>query len=124
MAIATSWGMSYALTNLTHVRIDLVRARGSAPVRAWFDAVSILSLAAVAVTIGYRGWPVLAKSIKNGSTANTTLETPLWIPQSLWMAGWLWFALSGVVLAVVVCVFLAGGKHAEIDEFAGTRGEI
>ncbi len=124
MAIATSWGMSYALTNLTHVRIDLVRARGSAPVRAWFDAVSILSLATVAVTIGYRGWPVLAKSIKNGSTANTTLETPLWIPQSLWMAGWLWFALSGVVLAVVVCVFLAGGKHAEIDEFAGTRGEI
>ncbi|MGJ8544532.1 MAG: TRAP transporter small permease subunit [Sulfitobacter sp.] len=123
MAIATSWGVSYALTALAHVRIDLVRARGTAAVRAWFDAVSILSLAAVAVTVAYRAWPVLAKSIKNNSSANTTLETPLWIPQSLWMAGWAWFAISAVLLSVAVLLFLAGGKHDEIEEFAGSRGE-
>ncbi len=123
MAVVTSWGVSYALTCLAHVRIDIIRARGNAKVRAWFDAVSILSLAAVAVTVAYRAWPVLAKSIANNSTANTTLETPLWIPQSLWMAGWLWFALSAVVMAGCVCAFLVAGRHDDIEEFAGSRGE-
>ncbi|AVO37158.1 TRAP transporter small permease subunit [Pukyongiella litopenaei] len=123
MAIVTSWGVSYALTCLAHVRIDLLRERGTKAVRAWFDAVSILSLAGVAVTVAYRGWPVLEKSIQSHSRANTTLETPLWIPQSLWMAGWAWFAFSAVILAVSVCMFLAGGRHDDIDEFAGSRGE-
>ncbi|MDO6588342.1 TRAP transporter small permease [Salipiger sp. 1_MG-2023] len=123
MAVVTSWGVSYALTCLAHVRIDIIRARGGTAVRAWFDAVSILSLAAVAVTVAYRAWPVLAKSIANNSTANTTLETPLWIPQSLWMAGWLWFALSAVMLAACVCLFLVSGRHDDIEEFAGSRGE-
>lgn len=123
MAIVTSWGVSYGLTSLAHVRIDIARARGGKAVRAWFDAVAILSLAAVAVTVAYRAWPVLEKSISNGSTANTTLETPLWIPQSLWMAGWLWFAISAVVLTLSVCLFLAKGQYDEIEEFAGSRGE-
>lgn len=123
MAIVTSWGVSYALTCLAHVRIDIVRARGTAKVRAWFDAVAMLSLAAVALTVAYRAWPVLAKSIANNSTANTTLETPLWIPQSMWMAGWLWFAISAVTLAVCVCVFLMRGRFEDIEEFAGSRGE-
>ena len=123
MAIVTSWGISYGLTCLAHVRIDLIRARGSNLVKAWFDAVSILSLATVAVTVAYRAWPVLAKSISNNSTANTTLETPLWIPQSLWMAGWLWFAVSAVVLTLSVFLFLLRGNYAAVEEFAGSRGE-
>lgn len=123
MAIVTSWGVSYALTCLAHVRIDIVRAKGSKAVRAWFDAVAITSLAAVAVTVAYRAWPVLQKSIANNSTANTTLETPLWIPQSLWMAGWLWFAISALVLTVATVLFLAKGRYDDIEDFAGSRGE-
>lgn len=123
MAIVTSWGTSYGLTCLAHVRIDLIRARGNDMVKAGFDAIAILSLAAVAVTIAYRAWPVLAKSIANNSNANTTLETPLWIPQSLWMAGWLWFAVSAVVMAVSVFLFLMRGDYDAIEEYAGSRGE-
>ncbi|MEP2641586.1 TRAP transporter small permease [Roseobacter sp.] len=123
MAIVASWGVSYALTGLAHVRIDIVRARGGSAVRAWFDAVSILSLAAVALAVAYRAWPVLEKSISNGSTANTTLETPLWIPQTLWMAGWVWFAVSAVAMAGAVCLFLITGRNDDIEEYAGSRGE-
>jgi TRAP-type C4-dicarboxylate transport system permease small subunit len=123
MAIATSWGMSYTLTGLAHVRIDLLRARCTAPLRSWFDAVALLCLAATALVISYRVWPVLEKSLKNNSTANTTLETPLWIPQSLWMAGWVWFAVSAVVLTVILFTSALRGDHEAINRAAGLGDE-
>ena len=82
------------------------------------------SLASVAVVIAYRVWPVLAKSIKHNSTANTTLETPLWIPQSLWLAGWVWFALSAVVIAFAVLGFVLKGQFDDVNETAGMRTEL
>ena len=123
MAIATSWGISYALTSMSHVRIDLLRARCNTRGQALFDTVAILALAGSALTIAYRAWPVLAKTLKNGSTANTTLETPLWIPQSLWLAGWVWFAVSAVVIAVSVLIYVFTGKFEEVNKIAGLRGE-
>jgi len=123
MAIATSWGISYALTSMTHVRIDLLRARCSTRGQALFDAIAILSLAGVALVIAYRAWPVLAKTIKFNSTANTTLETPLWIPQSLWLAGWLWFAASSIIIAVSVLIYIAKGKFDQVNDIAGMRNE-
>lgn len=119
MAIATSWGMSYTLTSLAHVRIDLVRARCSPPLRSLFDAIALLSLAATALVISYRVWPVLEKSIENNSKANTTLETPLWIPQSMWMAGWVWFAVSAVILTLALVVAALGKDHDAINRTAG-----
>lgn len=121
MAIATSWGMSYALTNLSHVRIDLLRARTGQKIQALFDAVSILSLAGISLIIAYRAWPVLSKSIERGSTANTTLETPLWIPQSLWYAGWLWFAISALIIAFSVLAYIGKGESAAVESIAGSR---
>ncbi len=37
MAIATSWGMAYTLLELGHIRIDLVRSRGTTLIKALFD---------------------------------------------------------------------------------------
>ncbi len=123
MAIATSWGISYALTNMAHVRIDLLRARCASRGQALFDTIAILSLAGVAIVIAYRVWPVLAKTIKFNSTANTTLETPLWIPQSLWLAGWLWFAVSSIIIALSVLIYVASRKFEEVNEVAGMRSD-
>lgn len=123
MAIATSWGVCYSLTTLAHVRIDLLRARGGAAVRAVFDTIAIFSVAVVALAVAYRAWPVLSKTIKTGATANTTLETPLWIPQTLWLAGWVWFALSATLLSLGACVFLLKRDHDAVEEFLGLRGE-
>lgn len=123
MAIATGWGVCYALTMQAHVRIDLLRTRVSAVVRSWFDAVAIFSVAAVALAVAYRAWPVLAKTLKTGATANTTLETPLWIPQCLWLAGWVWFAVSATTLSLAACFYLLKGDHKNTEEFIGLRGE-
>lgn len=100
MAVATSWGVAYALTDKAHVRIDIIRAQANKGARAIFDCISITALAGTALFIAVKAWPVLEKSIRNNSTANTTLETPLWIPQSLWLMGWAWFAFAATFLAV------------------------
>jgi TRAP-type C4-dicarboxylate transport system permease small subunit len=124
MAIATSWGMSYTLTNLAHVRIDLVRARCRAPLRSLFDAIALLSLAGTAIVIAYRVWPVLEKSLENNSKANTTLETPLWIPQSMWMAGWVWFAISAVLMTLVLIVSALRKDYEDINRTAGLGNQL
>lgn len=123
MAIATSWGMSYTLTSLSHVRIDLLRSRCDELWRSILDLIAILSLAGTAAVVAYRVWPVLEKSIKNNSTANTTLETPLWIPQSLWMAGWLWFAVSALFMLLSVVVLITGKHFDQINRNAGIRDD-
>lgn len=124
MAIATSWGMSYTLTSLSHVRIDLLRAKCNSVWRSLLDAVAMLALAGTAVIIAYRVWPVLEKSIANNSTANTTLETPLWIPQSLWMAGWVWFAVSATFMLSMVLVLILQKQFDLVHEHAGVKDEV
>lgn len=92
MAVVTSWGMSYALLELGHVRIEILRNRfGSALVRSCFDLFSMLTMSVVVSLIAWRCWPVLERSIVNSSRANTPLETPLWLVQTPWFAGWVWF---------------------------------
>jgi len=46
-----------------------------------------------------RGWAVLAESLEFHAHANSPLQTPLWIPQSAWLAGIALFALAAGTLA-------------------------
>ncbi|TYC48703.1 TRAP transporter small permease [Rhodobacterales bacterium] len=123
MAITTSWGISYALTEQAHVRIDLLRQRLLPLGRAIFDALALLCLAATAIVVAWRGWAVLEKTLDTGARANTPLETPLWIPQMLWWAGWLWFSVSATILVIAVLVNLLSGNFKAVDEIAGAREE-
>lgn len=97
MAIATSWGMAYALMELGHVRIDILRGQLGARWRAIMDLVALLALAGTVSLIALRSWPVLARSIANDSRSNSALETPLAMVQGPWFAGWVWFALTAWV---------------------------
>ena len=93
MALATSWGMSYTLLELGHVRIDLLRSRAGGFKRALFDVFSMIVMSGVIITIAIKAWPVVERSWVNASTANTPLETPLIWVQMPWFAGWVWFAV-------------------------------
>lgn len=80
MAIASGWGMGFALVELAHVRIDVLRTRLAAKSRAVLDMLAMASLSGVLAAIAWRCWPVVERSRSNGSRANTPLETPLaWV---------------------------------------------
>ena len=123
MAVATAWGVSYALSEQAHVRIDLLRKRLVAPGRAMLDLLAMGALAAVAVMIAWRGWGVLSGTLSTNAQANTALATPLWIPQSMWWIGWGWFAVTACLLLVVGAVHLAFGNLTEAEDLIGAKGE-
>lgn len=124
MAIVTSWGMAFTMLELGHVRIDLLRTRVKQTAgRVLFDLASLLILAATVTIIAYWCWPVVAGSLRNGSTANTVLETPLALVQIPWFAGWVWFALMAWAALLCAIVMAAQGNFAKAEAAIGTFGE-
>ena len=117
MAIATSWGMGFAMLELGHVRIDILRSRVGALGRSLFDLFSMAVLTGTITLIAYRCWPVVERSIANSSRANTSLETPLWLVQVPWFAGWAWFALMAW-LTLVAALSLVIQRRFEASEAA------
>ena len=124
MAITASWGLGYALVELAHVRIDLVHRRLPGAGRALFDVIAIAALALTVALVAFQCWPVLEKSLERGSRANTPLETPLWIPQSLWFGGWIWFATTALVLLAAAIGLLVQGRREPFDRWFAAADEV
>lgn len=123
MAIATAWGMGYALMELNHVRIDILRSRGGAAMRAAFDLFATLILAGTVSLVAIKAWPVVERSIANSSRANTPLETPLALVQIPWFAGWIWFALMAWLTFLAALVLVFQGRFDTADRAIGVVGE-
>jgi TRAP-type C4-dicarboxylate transport system permease small subunit len=123
MAISAAWGMAYTLLELGHVRIDLLRSRVATRGRVLFDLFSMMVLTGTVTLIAFRCWPVVEKSIANSSTANTVLETPLWLVQVPWFAGWTWFAIVSWLTLVSALVLFLQGKFDEIESAIGAFAE-
>ncbi|MDA8747205.1 TRAP transporter small permease [Litoreibacter sp.] len=124
MAIATSWGMAYTMLELGHVRIDLLRARCASFGRCLFDLFSMVVLSGTVVLIAFKCWPVLERSIKNGSTANTPLETPLALVQGPWFAGWLWFAIMACLTTFAALKLILRGDFDQSEQAIGAFAEV
>ncbi|KIT17977.1 TRAP transporter small permease subunit [Jannaschia aquimarina] len=124
MAIASGWAMGFALCELAHVRIDVLRTRLAARGRALLDILSMASLSGVLAAIAWRCWPVVERSLTNGSRANTPLETPLAWVQVPWMLGWLWFALTAWIVTVCALVLILRGDLEAAERAAGTVSEV
>ncbi|SDJ09549.1 TRAP transporter small permease subunit [Lutimaribacter saemankumensis] len=123
MAIATSWGMGYALMELGHVRIDILRTRVSQRGRALFDLFSMLVLSGTITLIAIRAWPVVERSLANSSRANTPLETPLALVQVPWFAGWVWFALIAWATFAAALMLVARGEFDKSEAAIGSFSE-
>ena len=124
MAVTTAWGMGFALMELSHIRIEVLRTRLVGWGRVFLDLLAMLTMSATIVIIAFRAWPVLARSINNNSRANTVLETPLWIPQSLWFAGWVWFALMCCAVTLLCIILVLQGRLGAVESRIGIRNEI
>ncbi len=124
MAGVAAWGFSYALVERAHVRIDVLTGRLPPGGRALFDLVSLMSVCGVAAVVSFYGWYVFARSLERGSRANTPLETPLWIPQSIWVAGWIWLTLVAGVLTICVAALIAMRRFGAVHRAAGVGAAI
>lgn len=105
LAICTSWAFAYALLCRAHIRIDVAYLRLPQALRAMLDILTLVAWLLFSITVVRAAWGVAAESFSRGSLSNTPLQTPLWIPQTLWVLGLAWLGI--VIVLLLVRILLA-----------------
>lgn len=120
LAIAASWSFSYALLNRAHVRIDVVRNWTPPGIRFALDILALGTLCGVAIVLAWFAWDTVETSWTLGARENTSLGTPLVIPQGLWFAGLIWFAVVCLQQMVLVALALLRGDRDAAEAIVST----
>ena len=122
-AITGVIGFSYALLRRAHTRIDIFLSRMPEGAQRVLNVLSIISMAAFAVFMAWRASAALMETLEYGSIANSPLQTPLWIPQSLWLIGLIVFAVTSVSLAISAVYLLVREPEAVNRRFGLVTGD-
>ena len=107
LAVGSTLAFSLALMGRAHIRVDVFHERLPRRVQAIMNWFSTVSLAALGLFIAWVAFKVIGDTLQYRSTAQTPWATPLIIPQSVWYAGLLVFALvaSGYALRATALLF-------------------
>lgn len=121
MAAGVAFSFAYALFERAHTRVDVFYAQCPAILRAPLNLLAMLSIAAMAAFMLYRGIATLQESIEFKSLASTPLQTPLWIPQGIWVAGLALFALFTALFALRSLYLFVTGRFGKLNQEMGPR---
>ena len=121
LAISSSWAMGFALLRRAHVRVDALHTRLGTRTRAFLDFLGVLCLTTYGVVLTYYCARVLLDTIELRATSNTTLGIPLWIPQTMWLAGLVLFATVGTLLFLLIFVLLVHRNFDTVQRLVGSR---
>lgn len=117
---STTWAYAYCLLHRSNIRIDALYNILPLPVRAVLDIVGLLLLQLYMGYLTNKAVDVFADSWANDSVSVTTLLTPLWIPQLVWLTGLVFFNITLVFLIVyAILSFFVGGAPA-VQRLTGT----
>ena len=111
VAITGTFGFAYALIERTHTRIDIILDHVPAPARNLLNVLAYALVTGAALFMLRYGYEALSESILFGSLSPTPLQTVMWIPQSMWVAGLVVFAITAV--AMLVHLFVLQIKNPE-----------
>jgi len=120
-AIVGSIGFAHTLVSRSHTRVDFLLSRFPVKVRSALNLLAMLSLTAFAVLSVWRALNVVLESIDLRATASTPLATPMWIPQALWLTGYVLFALVAVWAALHALKLFLRGKHELVNDGFGPQ---
>jgi len=88
---------------------------------AILDILALLSFMLFAGMLTWQGWVIFAQSVALNAHSLTPLETPLAIPQFLWVAGFAFFFVVMVLLLVRAVTALALGDIDAVRRLLGSR---
>ena len=120
-AIGTTWALAFTLLRRANVRVDALYVRLPQTVCAILDVVALIALGSFLTLLTWHAWGVLSTSLAFDARATTPLATPLWIPQSLWLIGLVFFLFTLVPLLLRSLLALLGGDLATVRSLAGAR---
>jgi TRAP-type C4-dicarboxylate transport system permease small subunit len=102
-----------------HVRIDALYGTFSPFVRAIFDLVALLCLAALVIALADRAWELVADNLQGWNRSNTPLRVPLPYPQLPWFFGFALFLLAIAIAALRALLALVRGDYAKVAATVG-----
>lgn len=120
-AIGTTWALSFTLLRRANVRVDALYAHLPRALRGVLDLVALLALGGFVALLTWHAWSALDTSLAFDARATTPLATPLWIPQSLWLAGFVLFMLTIIPLVIRTALALVSGDLGTVRRLAGAR---
>ncbi len=119
--VATSFGMAYTLFERAHIRVDALHNLFPGWLKIVANLVGIILLAGFVGVICYTSWGLVADTLQHGSRSITPMRTPLALPQVPWLAGWLFFLFSCVLVFIAALLCLFKGQSREADRLIGTK---
>ncbi len=118
-AAAVALGMAYTVSCKSNIRIDLVANRLPLLQRVILDMVAHLAILLVAGTIAWYALNTWLQSLKLDAKSITILQVPLILPQGIWLAGLLWFALFAALIAWRAARLLLRGELDAVQHLIG-----
>ena len=123
VAITGTMGMALATWHRSHTRIDILHTRLPTKGRAILNLFVYGALTCGATFMAFMAWSTLSETLSFKSVSSTPLQTPLWIPQAMWLGGLVIFALSAAVMTFKGVRMLSDGWHATDEYLAPTSLE-
>lgn len=118
LAIVAVAGAGCGVITKTHVRIDIFLVRLPKGLQRFLNMLAMIAMAGFACFSTWRGARVLEESVEFGSRAVNPLQTPLWIPQAIWLLGLGFFSAVSCAYAVHAVKLFFSGSNA-LNAFYG-----
>ncbi len=119
LALTSALGLAYAFYEGTHIKIDIIIRLLPRPLRLCSGLLALSTFFGVALFFALKTVSYTIDSWDLGAFANTPLRTPLYIPQSIWAAG---FCLFAIVLGVRLLLITETAIRKQKSELAGLLG--
>lgn len=120
-AASTTWAYSYCLLTRSNIRIDFLYNLMSTKRRAFLDMIGLLLLLYYIYLLTTKAFVLFMENVEQDATAQTTLATPLWIPQIFWVSGLGFFLLTLIFVAIYGFVAMFRRDWATVNRIAGVR---
>jgi len=120
-AASTTWGYSYCVLHRANVRIDALYNVLSPRIKAILDFIGIGLLTFYIYLLTSKAIFVFTETIEYNATAQTTLATPLWIPQIFWLSGLVFFFVTLVFLIIYALVAFVRNDLTTVALTIGVR---
>ena len=120
LAITASFGFGYATLTRAHTRVDFLLLHLPLRIRAAIHAIAAVVMSFVSAGMLWYAIKALRETLEYQSIANSPLQTPIWIPQSIWLAGFAVFAAVSFFLAFRALSLLFRGDVETLELELGT----
>ena len=118
-AASTTWAYSYCLLHRANIRIDAVYNLLPRFFRNLLDLLGVFLLLLYMAVLTDRAIVTLKDSVDYGSVSNTTLTTPLWIPQLAWVSGLVMFMITLIFVSAYAITAMIKRDSATVTAVVG-----